>query len=381
MRSSGSLLITRNLPPLRGGMERLNLQICRELVQLGPVHVVGPRGCAKFLPEGVTADEVPVKSLPIFLLRAFFVALAASVKRKPAWVIAGSGLSAPIAWFAGLLVGARRAVYVHGLDLVVSSFVYRWLWLPFIRRCELCIANSRHTAGLARQAGVNPEHIVIVNPGVEAPRLPRNAGHSSSFRDRHELGNGPLLLSVGRLTQRKGMLEFVTHAMPEILACAPNARLVVIGDDAPDALSGTGKGLWSRVLHNAGKLGIESSLVHVGVIDDDDLAAAYSAAAVHVFPVRSIPGDVEGFGMVALEAAAWGTPTVAFAVGGVPDAVKDGESGFLVAPDDYVAFAKATCDLLVNPWARQSPALFAESHSWARFGDQLREALGKVGSR
>jgi len=278
-------------------------------------------------------------------------------------------------------VGARRAVYVHGLDLVVSSSLYRWLWLPFIRRCELCIANSQHTGGLARQAGVNPERIVVVNPGVEPAGLPLNEGHSSLFRDRHELGNGPLLLSVGRLTQRKGLLEFVTYALPEILACAPDARLVVIGDDAPDALSGTGKGLWSRILHNAGQLGIESSLVHVGVVDDNELAAAYSAAAVHVFPVRSVPGDVEGFGMVALEAAAWGAPTVAFAVGGVPDAVKDGESGFLIAPDDYMAFAKATCALLVNPWSRQSPVLFAENHSWARFGDQLREALGKADAK
>src|SRR3546814_12930756 len=65
----------------------------------------------------------------------------------------------------------------------------------------------------------------------------------------------------------------------------------------------------------------------------------YKAASAHIFPVREIPGDPEGFGMVAVEAAAHGVPTIAFATGGIVDAVAEGESGRLIRPGDYGAFA------------------------------------------
>jgi phosphatidylinositol alpha-1,6-mannosyltransferase len=97
-----------------------------------------------------------------------------------------------------------------------------------------------------------------------------------------------------------------------------------------------------------------------------------------VFPVKDIPGDVEGFGMVALEAAAHGLPTVAFGAGGVPDAVADGVSGSLVPAGDYPQMAACIDRYLAGDWGSVSPAscvAFAEDFAWPGYGERLRSLI------
>ena len=368
------LLITRNLPPLRGGMERLNQHMALELARESAVAVVGPAGCGAALP-GLEISEVAARPLWRFFFGALRLGLTAAQRLRPDVVLAGSGLAAPFAWCAAKYAGARFAVYVHGLDLIADNPVYRWFWLPFIRRADLCIANSRNTAKLATSIGVAPARIRIVHPGVDIPTMPVQ---ESDFRVRFDLGNGPLLLSVGRLIERKGLLEFVEEALPQIVHAFPNARLVVLGDDAPDLLNTGSSGLGERIRMRAAQLGLERNLRFIGPQDDVTLANAYFAADVHVFPVRDVPGDVEGFGMVAIEAAAHGLPTVGFAVGGVPDAVEDGVSGNLVPPKDYAQLAQKIIERVSNrndDVARAAARTFALRFSWVNFGSLIRECL------
>ncbi len=121
------LLITRNFPPLWGGMERLNWHIADELAREYAVTVVGPAGAAAHAPAGVSVIEAPLRPLWRFLLLATWRALRAARRSRPAVVLAGSGLTAPLAWLAARLSGARCGAYVHGLDLIVSHPVYRAL--------------------------------------------------------------------------------------------------------------------------------------------------------------------------------------------------------------------------------------------------------------
>jgi len=117
-------------------------------------------------------------------------------------------------------------------------------------------------------------------------------------------------------------------------------------------------------------------VIFLGKVSEDELAAAYQAAQVHVFPIRALPNDPEGFGMVAIEAAAHGLPTVAYATGGVVDAVAHGQSGSLVPPGDAADFADAVLQLLAKPLDEAGIHAFARGFAWEAFGERVERVLG-----
>lgn len=373
-----ALLVTRNFPPMVGGMERLNRHMLAELEQDWRLALCGPAGCGSFAPGAtVETSETAIRPLWRFLAVSMAKSVWLTLRLRPGLVVAGSGLTAPLAWLCARLVGARLVAYVHGLDIVVENRIYQWLWLPFIRACDLLLANSGHTARLAVARGVRPERLALLHPGASVPALDPAA--AMEFRAGHGLGERPLLLSVGRITKRKGLAEFVAGALPAIAAKRPSVLLLVIGDEASDALLGSTVSERERILSAARAAGIENNLRFLGYCDETTLNAAYQAADCHVFPVLDLPGDVEGFGMVALESAAHGLQTVAFAVGGVPDAIAEGCSGFLVEPDHYPALADAVLSVLAEPVRAGTVAAcrdFALAHDWNAFGKRLRLLVG-----
>lgn len=376
MRRPRVLLITRNLPPLVGGMERLNWHMAQELAKAADVRIVGPSGSATFAPAGIVVREAPLKPFWKFLLHARSLAYREAKEWKPDMVLAGSGLTAPLALRAARACGAPAAVYAHGLDIAVKHPVYRALWLPAIRRMNRVIANSRATADLCRGIGVDPVRTNIVHPGVELPNMQPTDAEISAFRAQHGLENRRLLLSVGRLSARKGMREFVEHALPRITALHPDVILLIVGDVPKDSLHAEAQSPDS-IRAIAARVGVVDNLRFLGTITDfAQLGVIYSAVDVHVFPVHEIPGDPEGFGMVAVEAAAHGLPTVAFATGGVVDAVADGESGCLVASGNYAAFVDAVVSLLEREKTMRGSCLkFAREFEWSCFGERLRAQL------
>jgi SAM-dependent methyltransferase len=114
----------------------------------------------------------------------------------------------------------------------------------------------------------------------------------------------------------------------------------------------------------------------LGVITDKVLlATAYEAADVHVFPVRHIPDDPEGFGMVAIEAAAHGLATAAFATGGIVDAVHHGESGYLAETNNYAELSQHVLQLLQQPTTIESIQGFAHGFAWKNFGLNVYKGL------
>src|SRR5690554_2989872 len=124
------LIITRNLPPMVGGMERLNWHMAEELAKYADVRVIGPRGSAAQKPVNVHITEAPLKPLPMFLIIVFIRGLLTTLRWRPDTILAGSGLTAPIAWLLGKLGRASSAAYLHGFDITVDHAIYRRLWRP-----------------------------------------------------------------------------------------------------------------------------------------------------------------------------------------------------------------------------------------------------------
>ncbi|MDA3876482.1 MAG: glycosyltransferase, partial [Halothiobacillus sp.] len=121
--------------------------------------------------------------------------------------------------------------------------------------------------------------------------------------------------------------------------------------------------------------GAINSVQFLGSTSDEELSAAYFAADVLIFPVQHKTGDSEGFGMVAIEAAAHGLPTVAFDAGGVGDAVSDGASGRLIPAGNNAAFTAAVLELLDNPLPSEKSQIFAAQFAWVQFNQKLQRHL------
>lgn len=376
------LHITRNLPPLVGGMERLNWHIADELSKHAEVKVIGPTGSRALKPEHVSLTEAPLKPLPLYVLVTMLKAFWLALRWRPDVILAGSGLTAPIAWLASKLCRARSAVYLHGFDITAPSRIYQSLWATSFKKLDHVIVNSTPTRQLALNAGVAEKRISIIHPGVTLPQQPQPAEAIAAFKQRHGLEGKKILLSVGRLTTRKGLREFVELALPAIVQQEPDCVLVIVGEAPKNSL---GAGIQSResIEEAAQAHGIRDHVIFLGGVSEKTLQVALESSDVHVFPVRHIPDDPEGFGMVAIEAAAHGLPTVTFATGGIVDAVAEGQSGYLIPHGDYAALASSVLRVLSNSedtW-RTGATVFATNFAWPAFGQHIANALTVGDSR
>ena len=337
------------------------------------VTLIGPSGSRKFAPANTTVIECPPSPFP-FLCMAFLKGWRCCSKKTFDLVLGGSGLVSPVTWLLAKIGKARSAVHVHGLDLVVASRIYQTLFVPFIRRHDVIIANSANTRVIALDKGCPEQNLRVVNPGVA---MPPEASADAVAGARAALGfaDRKIVLFVGRMVRRKGLAEFLENAWPQIVARVPAAMLLVAGDKPGDALlqDADGRQRLLQAIDSADK----DTVTFLGAVSDEVLRNCYTAAEVLVFPLIRVAGDVEGFGMVAIEAAASGTPTVAFPVGGVTDAVADNVSGLLVPEGNYVAFADAVIAICQggrpDSWSCRN---YAEQFSWDAHGQKLLAALG-----
>jgi phosphatidylinositol alpha-1,6-mannosyltransferase len=329
------LLVTRNFPPLTGGMERLNFHVYQELSKGYHVSVAGPVGCQQYLSEHTAFKTFPAKPLFLFLFQSLIATFRLAIQERPNLILAGSGSAAIAALLAGKIAGAKVMVYLHGLDIIYPNPIYQLCFLPAIRRCDGILVNSSHTKNLAVQKIINVDKVTILNPGVTLPDPSILSADSNLFKQKYGIAqNKRILLSVGRLTERKGLPEFIRFSMPDIIAEYPDCMLVIIGTEPNFAVSKQ-TGTIARIKQTAQQCHLEDCILLLGQVSDEDLANAYVSSDILIFPVLDLPGDVEGFGMVAVEAAAHGLPTAAFAVGGVTDAIDHNKSGWLVNSGDY----------------------------------------------
>jgi D-inositol-3-phosphate glycosyltransferase len=242
-----------------------------------------------------------------------------------------------------------------------------------VRNCDHLIASSTQEADdLVRLYSASRNRLSVVAPGVDLQVF--NERPTAALRKRLCLGDGKVVVFAGRLERLKGA-ETVIRAMA-ILAADPvqqePATLLVIGDDSHNGASESrlSGGERSRLEALAASLGIGGRVRFMGSVDQTALAGYLSLAAVCVVPSYS-----ESFGLVALEAAACGTPVVAARVGGLPTIVKDGLTGFTLASHDPAQYAERIGRLLADEELRacfsRRSRLVATQFTWKETVDRL----------
>lgn len=369
-----ALLISRNLPPLIGGMERLMLETAKILSKHYQLSIIGPRGSKAYFGEKVKVYQLPSSPI-VFIPASLLLAVWLTTTRKCKLVIGGSGVMAPAVVAATSISNARSAIFLHGLDIIANNVIYQRLFVPAQRHINLVIANSTNTKNLAISKGIKEGHIKIIHPGTSLPTVDRNEARRR-LSEQYHLDGKKLMLSVGRITPRKGLKEFVQHALPLICNAQPNSLLIVAGDHPENGLKKSAD-LPKQIAAISQELGLSDHILFLGNISDEELSRCYAAADCLIFPLIEIPGDVEGFGMVAIEAAAHGTPTIAFNTGGISDAINEGDSGHLIPTGNYKLLADAVLSSITtdSPIKANKCIDFAKNFHWDNFECTMQNAL------
>ena len=350
-------------------------ELYRGLIENHEVRLFGPAGCEEYIEPGSSAWSTRISPTPLFLIISFCKGLYARITRGSSDVIiGGSGLVGPVVVLLAKLSGAKSMLLLHGLDIIADSRAYQWFFVPFLRWADMAVCNSKNTAHLAVQYGIREERITIVNPGVDLHGKPIS---KESARQALGVADSKVLLSVGRLMPRKGLAEFVEQCFVELCAEDQCWHLLIAGGEPTQALNKPDESVRDKIEASIAKHELQDRVTLLGHADDDTLGTLYSAADVFVFPLVETRGDVEGFGMVAIEAAVQGTPTVAFDCGGVSDAVSGGVSGALVAAGDYRAFAD-TIRRVAQQDLQQSSQEFAREFSWENYNEQIEQNLKRL---
>ena len=343
------LCISRKHPPSVGGMQAMNYELIRRLARDTDATVIRWGGSQWFLPF----------FLPWALIRS--LALLPR-RRRPDAIYLGDALLAPLGLLLKRIFGRPVAVTVHGRDLTFRFPFYRAVIGFSLRRLDRVVAVSRHTAGICLAIGMPEERCVVIPNGVDpAAHIPNPADSEAALRWLGERGvdpGRPMVLTVGRMVKRKGIAQFIGKALPPLARAHPGILYLVVGEGKERAA------IQAEIRRHA----MEPHVLLAGRPPADLVRGLMGLASVFVMPNIPVAGDVEGFGLVALEGGCAGLPVVASDLEGIRDAIVPGKNGALVTWDDTGGFVSAIGAFLSDGEIRSAAGKAAKEFNRANFG-------------
>ncbi len=369
------LVVTNDLPPRVGGIQYYVDQLGRGLVSAGDEVVLlgssseGADAFDRTAPYEVVRERTPVL-LPTPTVARHATRLVEAVGAD----VVLFGAAFPLGILAGPIAertGVPSLGFTHGLEVSATRMPGGSAMLRAIGNRLAAVTYVSHWCEehLRGAFGPVPDHHLLP-PAVEPGEF-HGAVSGDAVRDRHGIGSAPLVVCVSRLVERKGQ-DTLIDCLPRWRREVPGTKLMIVGD-------GPHRGSLQR---RAADRGVSEHVVFTGQVPGPELPQHYAAADVFAMPCRERHRgrEVEAFGIVFIQAQAVGVPVVAGGIGGVPDAVRDGETGLLVDGTDPDAVADAVGSLLSDPdrssaMGRLGAQWCAREFSWHARTRELRGIL------
>lgn len=305
------LYISRSYPPTKGGMEKYAFELFNALkLKFTIFPILNKKG---------------KKNIPIFFVYAIFRSLYLIRKEKIEIVILTDSVVSPIGYLIKIIFPKIKIVSIAlGLDITNKQIFYQWLIIKSIKKFDLIVAISKATYEECKKRGF--KNIEIITPGINTKQLLTESIKAPNLKDIYpDLINKKILLSVGRIVKRKGFLWFAENVAPKL---EPDYIYVVIGEDKNNYLKNYSFG------KNVIFLGSQpDNIVHSFCQNKNTIA--------FIMPNILIDGDMEGFGIVAIEAGIFNMPVIASNIEGMKDSVIDNRTGYLVEESNPDAFISA----------------------------------------
>ena len=371
-----TLLLTNDFPPRAGGIQSY-VQALAERMPAKDLVVYAPAwpGAAEFdaAQEFEVVRHPGSLMLPVPSVARRAKALVEKHRLEAVWF----GAAAPLALLTPTLrrAGVVRAVAsTHGHEV-------GWSMLPVSRQALRAIGRQvdvvTYVSTYARRriaAALGPMAALEYLPaGVDTEVFRPDPEGRARVRAELGLGERPVVACISRLVARKGQ-DMLIRALPAVLAVVPDAVLLIVGN-GPEAES------LGRL---AEQVGVTENVIFAGGVPWLELPAHYAAADVFAMPCRTRGGglDVEGLGIVFLEASAMELPVVAGDSGGAPEAVQPGRTGLVVGGRDVEGIAQAVSGLLTDReraarWGAAGRDWITQRWNWQRSADRLADLLSR----
>lgn len=365
------LIVTNDFPPRVGGVQQYVSNLARHL----------PPECVAVLAPNWDGwrEHDAEQPFPVHRWPARFLwptrdlgrrALSLAREHQADVVLFGHGLPAPL---IGPEISARGYPYVvltHGTELwLARSPVLAAAMRRAMSEARAVTAVSEYLARAVRRITPEGVAVTVLHPGVDARRF-GPAIEGAGVRERHGLQGKAVILCVSRLVPRKGQ-DVLIRGMEQLRRSVPDATLLIVGD-----------GPYRVTLETLAAEAPSGSVIFAGQVPDHDLPAHYAACDVFAMPCRTRWAglEVEGFGIVFLEAAAGGKAVVAGRSGGAAEAVVDEETGLLVEGAEHKAVALTLVRLLTDPGFRGTLGGAGRGRverffTWERQAERLAELL------
>lgn len=367
-----TLVVTNDFPPREGGIQAfVHSQAIRQPAGSMVVYAPAWAGAAEF--DAVQPFPVVRHPTSLMLPVPSVLRRAREIARAEGCTTVWFGAAAPL----GLLAPALRRAGVERFVATTHGHEIGWAALPAARQLLARIGRSVDVVtylGEYMRTRLEPvvgkhTRLVRLPPGVDTATFHPDVD-GTPVRERYGLVDRPVVVCVSRLVPRKGQ-DTLIRALPLIRRAVPDAALLVVG----------GGPYLGTLRQLAAREGVADHVVLTGSVPGAQLPAHFAAGDVFAMPCRTRRAglDVEGLGIVYLEASATGLPVVAGDSGGAPDAVLPGETGYVVDGRSVAAVADRTASLLNDPATAR--AMGRAGRDWVRrewHWDVLAERLSAI---
>ena len=297
---------------------------------------------------------------PLFLARALREIRKLARAKEIDAVLFSSMLTATLSVPLRELLRRNRivaAAIVNGLDATTPTWPYPLLVRRTFQALDIVMPISRATGDACIARGLDPQKCKVISLGIRTDRFEAMADRAKARASLSLPRANPrlILCSVGRLVPRKGVAWFVSSVMPLL----PDDVVFLVAGDGPDR---------SKIEAAIAERGLASNVKLLGSISDAELANLYNGADLFVMPNVPVANDMEGFGLVMLEAGLCGLPTIASDIEGITDVISEGHNGHLVPSMDAEQFRSVISRYYSDPSLLASASLRAREFTVSRFG-------------
>ena len=302
------LILSRKYPPSTGGMQVYAKDFIKRMEDIYDVDkIVLGRGQINL-----------IWFLPFLFIKGSI--LLATGKCDVVWLC--DGLLAPMGIIFRKLFGVKVGITVHGLDITYANPLYQSMIPGSISGLDKVVCVSRNTLEECLKRGISEKKCVVITNGIEDKKFKSDITKGELTRSLElsfgeGLGNKKILVTVGRLIKRKGVRWFAENVMPRL----SQDHVYLVAGEGPEK---------EEIIKTLEEKKLNGRVKVLGRISDAKLKLLYNSAYAMVIPNQKIGNDPEGFGIVAIEAASCGLPSVANAIDGLNEAIINGKTGWLV---------------------------------------------------